>query len=63
MRRLAIAGFMLLEVAIFCGILASSLELSRDLQGSPTVARVAHAVVVSARRIAFAVNRGLRPLA
>jgi hypothetical protein len=60
MRRLVIALLSLLEAAVGCAILASSLELSRDLQRSETVGRVAHAVLSSTREIAYEVRAGLR---
>jgi hypothetical protein len=60
MRRFVIALLSLLEAAVGCAILASSLELSRDLQRSETVGRVAHAVLSSTREIAYEVRTGLR---
>jgi hypothetical protein len=62
MRRVVITLLSLLEAAVGCGILASSLALSRDLQRSETVGRVAHAVVCSTREIAFEVRTSLRHL-
>jgi hypothetical protein len=62
MRRLVIALLLFLEVAVCCAIFASSLELSRDLQRSPGVTRLAHAVVTSTRQIALEVRVSLRHL-
>jgi hypothetical protein len=56
MRRLLIVFLSLLEAAVGCAILASCLELSRDLERSATVGRVAHAVVQHVQRIALALR-------
>jgi hypothetical protein len=59
MRRVVIALLSLIEAAVGCGILASSLALSRDLQANEAVGRMAHAVVDSTREIAFEVRTSL----
>jgi hypothetical protein len=60
MRRLVIALLSLLEVAVGCAIMASSLTLARDLQRSETVGRVAHAVVSTTHELAMDLRTGLR---
>jgi hypothetical protein len=60
MRRLVIALLSLLEAVVGCAILASSLALSRDLQRSDTVGRVAHAVVSTTHELAIELHSGLR---
>jgi hypothetical protein len=60
MRRLVIALLALVEAAVGCAIMASSLALARDLQRSETVGRVAHAVVSSTHQLAAELQTGLR---
>jgi hypothetical protein len=63
MRRLLIAFLVALEVAVGCAIFTTSLQLSVDLQRSPAVGRVTHAVVTRARVIASVVTERLHRLA
>ena len=62
MRRLVIALLSVLQAVVGCAIISSSLELSRELQRSETVGRLAHTVVSSTRQIALEVRVGLRHL-
>jgi hypothetical protein len=62
MRRLLIAFLAALEAAVGCAIFATSLQLSDDIQRSPAVGRVTHAVVRRAEVIASVFTKHIHRL-
>jgi hypothetical protein len=59
-RRIVIVLLSLVEAAVGCGIFAESVALSHAVVRNDGLGRVAHAVVLSTRRIAVEVRLTVR---